>query len=149
MYVSLIHDHHINMYDDGKNPLQLLASCRFPSICVSVIKKEPSIIPNDRLPPEHCSCQLGSIGWVLAWYQLCIFLACFSIHLTHCTGVFMLLDNECNPQCLFDYWEFDKASYQPQQYFLSKVCLQDLLRMKTLTILVMVTQYCKKICLWI
>ena len=61
----------------------------------------------------------------------------------------MLLDNECNPQCLFDYWEFDKASYQPQQYFLSKVCLQDLLRMKTLTILVMVTQYCKKICLWI
>ena len=69
--------------------------------------------------------------------------------LTHCTGVFMLLDNECNPQCIYDYWEFDKARYHPQQYFLLKVCLQDLLRMKTLTILVMVTQYCKKICLWI
>ena len=52
------------MYDDGKNPLQLWTSCRFPSICVSVIKKEPSIIPNDRLPPEHYSCQLGSIVWV-------------------------------------------------------------------------------------
>ena len=139
----------ISMYDDGKNPLQLWTSCRFPSICVSVIKKEPSIISNDRMPPEHCSCQPGSIVWVLAWYQLCIFLACFSIRLNHCTGVFMLLDNECNPQCIYVYWKFDKARYHPHQYFLYKVCLQDVLRMKTLTILVMVTHYCKKICLWI
>ena len=32
----------------------------------------------------------------------------------------MLLDNECNPQCIYDYWEFDKARYHPQQYFFVK-----------------------------
>ena len=43
--------------DDDGFLLYLWTSCRFPTLCMSVIKKTPQSFGSDRLPQRRCCCR--------------------------------------------------------------------------------------------